>query len=578
MTRHFPVVEKSIADLRAALDSGETTSVGLVEAYLARIEAYDHNGIKLNALVVMNPAVLDEAKASDARRAAGLQPRRLEGIPFTAKDSYMVKGLTVANGSPAFEHLVASRDAFSIEALRAEGAVFIGLTNMPPMANGGMQRGVYGRTESPYNAQYLTSAWTSGSSNGSGTSTAASFAAFGLGEETWSSGRAPASCNALCAYTPSRGVISTRGNWPLVPTMDVVVPHTRTVRDLCEVVDVLAKTDADKSGDFWRLQPWVSLPSPETVLDSSLVGVHDSALAAVASGKPLAGVRLAAPVMFLGKDEAQGSGDGIGGVIGSKIEPRASVLDLWAVAKADLEAAGAEVIECDFPVVSNYEADRAGAPNIMNRGIVPNEFFDLEIWDLSMWGWDEFLKLNGQPDLCRLADVDGPQIFPRHPLDTLPELTSDIDVDLADYVTKARAEGVANPFDGPNAQGIRAGLQGLEQTRQLDLEDWMAVSRFDAVVFPTLVDVGRADADSDAESSRQAKRNGVGVATGNLAIRQLGIPTVTVPMGLAADIKMPIGLTIAGQAYSDARLFELASIFEALRPRRVAPPRTPELD
>ena len=48
--------------------------------------------------------------------------------------------------------------------------------------------------------------------NGSGTATAASFAAFGLGEETWSSGRAPATNNALCAYTPSRGVISVRGN------------------------------------------------------------------------------------------------------------------------------------------------------------------------------------------------------------------------------------------------------------------------------------------------------------------------------------------------------------------------------
>ena len=574
---HYPVVEKSIAQLRAALNSGETTSVGLVESYLARIDAYDHNGMRLNSLVVMNPAALDEARASDARRAAGNTPRRLEGIPFTAKDSYMAAGLTVANGSPAFEHLIASRDAFSIEALRAEGAVFIGLTNMPPMANGGMQRGVYGRAESPYNAEFLTSAWTSGSSNGSGTSTAASFAAFGLGEETWSSGRAPASCNALCAYTPSRGVISTRGNWPLVPTMDVVVPHTRSMRDLCEVVDVLAKTDDDKGGDFWRLQPWVELPTPETVLGKPLVELHDSALAAVAAGKPLAGMRFAAPRMFLGLDEAQGTGEGIGGVIGTKIEPRESVIDLWNLAKADLEAAGAEVVESDFPVVSNYEADRAGAPSIMNRGIVPREFFDLEIWDLSMWGWDAFLRLNGQPDLCRLEQVDGPQIFPRHPLDTLPELTSDIDVDLADYVTKARAEGVADPFDGPNARGIRAGLEGLERTRQLDLEDWMAANGFDAVVFPTLVDVGAANADSDAEASRLAKRNGVGVATGNLAIRQLGIPTVTVPMGLAADIKMPIGLTIAGQAYSDSRLFRVASIFEALRVRRVAPPRTPEL-
>ena len=44
----------------------------------------------------------------------------------------------------------------------------LGLTNMPPMANGGMQRGLYGRAESPYNADYLTAAFASGSSNGVG--------------------------------------------------------------------------------------------------------------------------------------------------------------------------------------------------------------------------------------------------------------------------------------------------------------------------------------------------------------------------------------------------------------------------
>ena len=138
---------------------------------------------------------------------------------------------------------MAQHDAFVIERLRDAGAILIGLTNMPPMANGGMQRGLYGRAESPYNADYLTAAFGSGSSNGSGTATAASFCAFGIGEETWSSGRAPASNNALCAYTPSRGVISTRGGWPLVPTMDVVVPHTRTMADMLEVLDVIVADD-----------------------------------------------------------------------------------------------------------------------------------------------------------------------------------------------------------------------------------------------------------------------------------------------------------------------------------------------
>lgn len=201
----FDVVETGIAELRAALESGATTSEELVAAYLARIAAYDSQGIRLNAVVVPSPDALADARASDARRARGEALGPLEGIPYTAKDSYLARGLTCASGSPAFAELIAQHDAFTIERLRGGGAVLLGLTNMPPMANGGMQRGVYGRAESPYNGDYLTAAFGSGSSNGSGTATAASFAAFGLGEETWSSGRAPASNNALCAYTPSRG-------------------------------------------------------------------------------------------------------------------------------------------------------------------------------------------------------------------------------------------------------------------------------------------------------------------------------------------------------------------------------------
>jgi len=226
------VVEATIADLRAAFERGDITSVSLVQAYLDRIDAFDKNGPCLNAVPVLNPGALAEAKASDARRAKGETRGPLDGIPYTAKNSYKVKGMTVAAGSPAFANLIAMDDAFAIAQLRNAGAILLGLTNMPPMANGGMQRGLYGRAESPYNPDYLTAAFASGSSNGSGTATAASFAAFGLGEETWSSGRAPASNNALCAYTPSRGIIAVRGNWPLVPTMDVVVP-TRVPWRIC---------------------------------------------------------------------------------------------------------------------------------------------------------------------------------------------------------------------------------------------------------------------------------------------------------------------------------------------------------
>ncbi|MBM7505995.1 amidase [Agromyces aurantiacus] len=605
------VVEASIADLRAALESGRTTAVELVEAYLARIDAYDApgTGTSLNAVVVRNPDALADAQASDERRARGEVLGPLDGIPYTAKDSYLVKGLTAAAGSPAFEHLVAQRDAFTIERLRGAGAICLGLTNMPPMANGGMQRGVYGRAESPYNAEYLTAAFGSGSSNGSGTATAASFAAFGLGEETWSSGRAPASNNALCAYTPSRGVISVRGNWPLVPTMDVVVPHTRTIADLLEVLDVIVADDPETRGDFWRAQPWIALPAasavrPDSYLDllpgsapePSAQGVASrhpepaqpaepsrndpgaGARAARAVRGPLAGTRIGVPRMYVNADPDAGTAEpggavGIGGPTGQRIETRASVIELWDAARRDLEAAGAEVVLVDFPVVSNYEGDRPGAPTIATRGLVSPEYLRREIVDLSAWAWEDFLQANGDPALHTLADVDGARIFPQ-PEGALPDRYTGFDDDIAEYPGWVRAHPGATWADMAELEG---GLRGLEETRRVDLEQWMDELGLDAVAFPAVADVGPADMDVNPASADLGWRNGVWVANGNLVPRHLGIPTVTVPMGLMSDIRMPVGLTFAGRAHDDSALLRLAAAFEALAPRRVAPPRTPPL-
>ncbi|MER2137074.1 MAG: amidase family protein, partial [Arthrobacter sp.] len=109
----FDVVEAGIAELRDALESGKTTSEELVAAYLARIQAYDRSGPSLNSVVVENPEALAEARTSDARRARGETLGPLDGIPYTAKNSFKVRGLTVAAGSPAFADLVAQQDAFT---------------------------------------------------------------------------------------------------------------------------------------------------------------------------------------------------------------------------------------------------------------------------------------------------------------------------------------------------------------------------------------------------------------------------------------------------------------------------------
>jgi len=221
-------------------------------------------------------------------------------------------------------------------------------------------------------------------------------------------------------------------------------------------------------------------------------------------------------------------------------------------------------------------------------GLVPPHFADHELYELSMWGWEEFLQANGDPALHRLVDVDPELIFPTPP-GSLPGRYDDHlsrfapeDVDLADYVHRARATGVPALEEIPT---IAEGVRGLAETRRRDLEAWMDELGLDAVVFPAVADVGPADADVNPASAELAWRNGTWVANGNLVPRHLGIPCVQVPMGLMADIGMPIGLTFAGRAYDDSRLLAFGAAFEAaatrpgsaLRGTRVPPPHTPEL-
>jgi amidase len=562
MSTGFPVVEKSIAQLRQALDAGDITSVELVARYLERIAFYDRHGITLNAVPILSPTMFDEARAADERRTQGKVLGYLDGIPYTAKNSYKVKGLTVAAGSPAFADLVATEDAFTISQLRQAGAILMGLTNMPPMANGGMQRGLYGRAESPYNPDFLTAAFGSGSSNGSGTATGASFAAFGLGEETWSSGRAPASNNGLCAYTPSRGVISTRGNWPLVPTMDVVVPHTRSMEDMLALLDTIVDDDDVVRGDFWRVQPWVATPKSSELRPASYP--------AIASADALKGKRIAIPKMYINAETKTDD----------PIETRDSVVELWHLAKADLEALGAEVVETDFPVVTRYEDKGSEKHNLVERGFLSPTFADHELNELCMWSWHDFLEANNDPTLHALADVKKEKIFPQ-PEGALFDLYanhvtrySPEDVFLEDYVVNAQKNGITPLEEIPD---IADGIRGLENARKVDLEQWMDELGLDAVVFPAVADVGPADMDVNPASAKLGWRNGTWVATGNVVPRHLGIPTVTAPMGIMSDIGMPTGLTFAGRGYDDTNLLAYAWAFDHYRNHRIAAPRTPEL-
>lgn len=555
----FKPEEATIEQMQRAMEAGSISSVELTALYLNRIHADDVNGIKLNSIPVLNPNALEEAARSDRLRAAGIVLGPLHGIPYTVKDSYKVAGLTVACGSPAFERLRATDDAFTVSRIRASGGVLIGKTNTPPMAAGGMQRGLYGRAESPYNGDYLAAAWASGSSNGSAVATAANFAAFGMGEETVSSGRSPASNNGLVAYTPSRGLISIRGNWPLFAVRDVVVPYTRTVDDLLRVLDVIVAEDPVTEGDFWRHQKVVALPTVSSVRPASYQALKDA--------HALKGKRIGVPKMFIGKD-AYGT---------RPIRLRPSIGALWEKAAADLRALGADVIEVDFPVQSNYESDRPGARSMVARGLVPAGWQAIELGPLHACTAEAFLRAVGDANFPSWAVIDPARVYPTPPgsVDERRGRQLPTTFSYRDVIEVVKA-GVRPAEELP---GFAQALQGLETTRKLDFEDWMKELGLDLVVFPANANVGRADADTNEASYDEAWENGNYFSHMNQAMRHLGIPSVSVSMGTMADTGMPVNLTLIGPAYSDNDLLRYAYAYEqATRNRAVAPRVVPLSD
>ena len=134
----FEVVEATIADIHRAFTTKTLTCRALVDAYLARIDAYDKQGPALNAIVVVNPNARAEAAAADKQFASGgaatLTKRPLHCIPMVVKDNFETIGLQSANGSKSLEGFVSDKDAFQVARIKAAGAIVLAKTNMAEFA------------------------------------------------------------------------------------------------------------------------------------------------------------------------------------------------------------------------------------------------------------------------------------------------------------------------------------------------------------------------------------------------------------------------------------------------------------
>lgn len=208
---------KSATDLAQDFASGATTAAANVTAHLAVIDAVDPT---LNALVApRRELALSEARAADAARIAGAQPRPLEGVPITIKDSLDLAGFASTFGLPSRKGVLAEADEPHVARLRAAGAIILGKTNAAQMLLAHeTDNPLFGRTNHP-----LDSARTpGGSSGGEAALIATGGSAMGLGSDIAGSIRIPAAFCGIAALKPTTGRLPDRGRFSAHPGQQAV--------------------------------------------------------------------------------------------------------------------------------------------------------------------------------------------------------------------------------------------------------------------------------------------------------------------------------------------------------------------
>jgi amidase len=242
----FEHAESTVADLARAQAEGRLTARALTEAYLARIEAIDRSGPRLNSVIELNPDALAIADALDTERGKSGPRGPLHGIPVLIKDNIdTADRMHTSAGSLALAESIAPRDAFIVERLRAAGAVILGKTNLSEWANfrstrstsGWSSRG--GQTRNPYALDRNPC----GSSSGSGAAASANLATLAVGTETDGSITCPSKACGLVGIKPTVGLVSRAGIIPISASQDTAGPMTRTVADAAALLSVLAGVD-----------------------------------------------------------------------------------------------------------------------------------------------------------------------------------------------------------------------------------------------------------------------------------------------------------------------------------------------
>jgi amidase len=225
--------------LANAIHSKQMSCVEVMTAYLDHIEDINPH---VNAIVALEDGdrLLAQARVSDEKLARGEPVGSLHGFPFAAKDLIPVKGLRMTMGSPILKDFIPDADSVMAERLRRAGAIFIGKTNTPEFGLGSnTYNPVYGVTRNAYDQSRSAG----GSSGGAAVALALRMLPVADGSDYGGSLRNPAGWNNVFGFRTSYGRIPADGRDAWLPSMGVLGPMARNVRDLAMLLAVQAGYD-----------------------------------------------------------------------------------------------------------------------------------------------------------------------------------------------------------------------------------------------------------------------------------------------------------------------------------------------
>lgn len=227
----------TISEIRERILRGETSARAEVEAALKR--ASDASGYHA-LLSTLDTRALERADEIDARIKNGEDVGVLAGVPFVAKDNYLVFGAPTTAAAKMLEDFVAPVQATVIERLEREGAICIGKSNLDAYAHGGStENSAFGVTNNAYDMTKVAG----GSSGGSAVVTALNVVPFALGSDTGGSIRQPASFNGVYGFKPTFGMTSRYGVVAMASSTDTMGCFAATAADAELVQSIMAGKD-----------------------------------------------------------------------------------------------------------------------------------------------------------------------------------------------------------------------------------------------------------------------------------------------------------------------------------------------